>query len=70
MPCSATGGSEGASCSVTTTADAVTGGNVAKEGKRAVWELGQVKVFDGGGDGDADTTGDNTLFAVQGLFAP
>jgi hypothetical protein len=27
-------------------------------------------VFDGGADGDADTTGDNTLFAVQGAFTP
>jgi hypothetical protein len=35
-----------------------------------VWGLGQVKVYDGGADGDADTTGDNTLFEVQGLFAP
>ena len=32
--------------------------------------LGQVQVFDGGADGDADTTGDNTLFAVQGAFTP
>ena len=70
VPCSATGGSEGATCSVTTSADAVTGGNAANEGQRAVWQLDQVKVFDGGGDGDADTTGDNTLFAVQGLYAP
>jgi hypothetical protein len=70
VPCTATVGSEGAACNVTTTADAVSGGNVAIEGKRAVWELGQVKVYDGGADGDADTTGDNTLFAVQGLFAP
>jgi hypothetical protein len=59
----------GATCSSTTTADAVMPG-VVKEGKRAVWELGQVVVYDGGADGDADTTGDNTLFAVQGLFAP
>jgi hypothetical protein len=70
VPCSATGGVVGASCSASTTADAVTAGNAAVEGKRAVWQLGQVQVFDGGGDGDADTTGDNTLFAVQGLFAP
>ena len=41
-----------------------------REGKRAVWGLGSVQVFDGGSDGDADTTGDNTLFEVQGLFAP
>jgi hypothetical protein len=41
-----------------------------QEGKRTVWGLGQVQVFDGGADGDADTAGDNTLFAVQGLYAP
>jgi endoglycosylceramidase len=70
VPCSATEGSEGATCNVTTTADAVTGGNVANEGKRAVWQLDEVQVFDGGADGDADTTGDDTLFAVQGLFTP
>jgi hypothetical protein len=70
VPCSATGGSEGATCNVTTGADAVTAGNVANEGKRAVWDLREVKVYDGGGDGDADTTGDNTVFAVQGLYAP
>jgi hypothetical protein len=70
VPCSATGGSEGASCNLTSSADAVTAGNVANEGKRAVWQLGKVQVFDGGSDDDADTTGDNTLFAVQGLYAP
>jgi hypothetical protein len=69
VPCSATGEPEGATCNIATTADAVTG-DVVREGKRAVWGLGQVLVFDGGSDGDADTTGDNTLFAVQGLFAP
>ena len=70
VPCSATGGPQGATCNVSTTADAVTGGNVANEGQRAVWQLDQVQVFDGGSDGDGDTTGDNTLFAEQGLFVP
>jgi hypothetical protein len=70
VPCSATGGAEGGTCSVSTTADAVTGGQAAREGKRSIWAMDQVKVFDGGSDGDAETTGDNTLFAVQGLFAP
>jgi hypothetical protein len=69
LACSATGGAEGSVCNVATTANAVLS-NVVREGKRAVWELSGVKVFDGGGDGDADTTGDNTLFAGQGLFAP
>jgi hypothetical protein len=57
----------GSTCSATTTADAVMPG-VVREGKRSVWGLGQVKVFDGGAD--ADTTGDNTLFLTQGLLAP
>jgi hypothetical protein len=29
-----------------------------------------VSVYDGGADGDADTTGDNTLFMVQGVAVP
>jgi predicted acyl esterase len=70
MACSATSGSEGGTCNATTTVDAVTGGNLAREGKRAVWQLSQIQVFDGGADGDADTAGDNTLFAVQGIFIP
>ena len=68
VPCSATGGSQGATCSVTTSVDGVTPG-VAREGRRAVWEIGQAQVFDGGADGDADTA-DNTLFAEQGTFTP
>jgi hypothetical protein len=67
--CSATGGSEGADCNVATTADAVTP-DIALEGNRAVWALDQARIYDGGADGDADTAGDNTLFEVQGLFAP
>jgi Tol biopolymer transport system component len=59
----------GSTCSATTTADAVMPGLV-REGKRSVWGLGQVQVFDGGADGDADTTDDNSLFLTQGLFAP
>ena len=40
------------------------------EGKRAIWQLGQVQVTDGGEDGIAATAADNTLFAKQGLFVP
>ena len=43
---------------------------IAREDKRAVWQLGKVQVYDGGADGDADTAGDNTLFMEQGLFVP
>ena len=68
-PCAATAGPEGGTCSLSTTADAVLPG-VVKEGERAVWALGDLQVFDGGSDGDGDTTADNTLFAEPGLFVP
>jgi hypothetical protein len=59
----------GATCDLTTTADTLVPGAI-KEGKRAVWQLDQVRVYDGGADGDADTPGDNTLFLTQGVFIP
>ena len=40
------------------------------EGKRAIWELKGIDVFDGGADDQAATTSGNTLFARQGLFVP
>jgi hypothetical protein len=58
----------GSTCSATTSADAVMPG-ISIEDDRAIWQLGQIQVYDGGADGDVDTAG-NTLFAVQGLFAP
>ncbi len=58
----------GATCSVVTTLDALTPG-VVDEGARAVWELAQLQVLDGGPDGDVDTPG-NTVFMRQGLFVP
>jgi hypothetical protein len=69
VPCAATGSTTiGATCSVTTTADAIAAGAVL-ESRRSIWQLGQVRVYDGGPDGVASTQ-DNTLFAVQGVFAP
>jgi hypothetical protein len=69
VPCVSTADpSIGSTCSIVTSADGVIAG-VVKEGKRAVWSLGRVEVYDGGPDGDVDTA-DNTLFAHQGLFAP
>ena len=62
------GGAEGATCSVQTSADALLLGTV-QEGRRALWELGQVQVYDGGPDGDTSTE-DNTLFEVGGVFIP
>ena len=40
------------------------------EQKRAIWELRNVEIYDGGADGNATTQGDNTLFEVGGLFFP
>jgi hypothetical protein len=69
VPCSATPeGGTGGACSVSTSANAVVPGAVT-EGRRAIVQLGQVRVFDGGPDGVA-ATADNDLFAVQGLFVP
>ena len=67
-PCTPTAGASGSDCSVSTTADAVTPGTI-DEGARAVWQLGQVSVADGGSDGVAATE-PNGVFAVQGVFVP
>ena len=58
----------GSTCTITTTANAVVPGAV-KDKKRAIVEIGQVQVFDGGPDGVA-ATDPNTLFSVQGIFIP
>ena len=55
-------------CQTTTTADALIPGAI-KEGRRSIWQLGQVLVYDGGPDGDT-ATADNTVFARQGVFVP
>lgn len=68
LPCVATAEAEGATCGIATSMDAVAPGSVL-EGSRAIWEIGQVQVFDGGSDGVAATT-PNALFATQGLFVP
>ena len=58
----------GSSCSTSTSLNAVVPGAITS-GKRAVWEFGQVQVYDGGPDGDTSTA-DNSLFAVEGFFTP
>jgi hypothetical protein len=40
------------------------------EGRRAIWQISQPRVLDGGADQTAATTGDNQLFMVEGLFVP
>ena len=69
VPCTATAETtRGSTCSISTSMDALVPGAVP-EGKRSIWALGQVQVFDGGPDGVAATEG-NSLFAVQGVFVP
>ena len=68
--CSATSSTAtGAVCAAHTTANAVVPGSV-RDGRRAIWQMDQLHVLDGGADGDAGTPGDNRLFAKQGVFIP
>jgi hypothetical protein len=70
FPCAPTASTAtGASCTLSTTANAIVPGLVL-DGQRAIWQMDQVQVYDGGPDGDADTPAGDTLFAVQGIFVP
>jgi len=42
----------------------------ADRGVRTIWQVGALELYDGGADGLASTTGDNTLFEMQGIFVP
>ena len=68
--CTATAGSAatGGVCATNTSANAVLAGSV-KDTQRAVVEIQQLQINDGGADGTVATL-DNTLFAVQGIFIP
>ena len=69
VPCASTDDpSIGATCSLSTTVDALTPGMVV-EGKRSNWQLGQLEVFDGGAGGVAGAA-DARVFERQGLFVP
>jgi WD40-like Beta Propeller Repeat len=59
----------GSDCAISTTADTLVPGTI-KEGLRAIWQLGRVRVDDAGPDGDPHTAADNTVFATQGVFVP
>ena len=58
----------GSTCAATTTADALVPGSV-RETKRTIWQMGAIRVLDGGPDGVASTPG-NAVFATQGVFVP
>jgi hypothetical protein len=69
VPCTATPStSVGATCALSSTFNAIAPGSVV-EGKRAVWQLDEIDVFDGGSDGVASTA-PNALFERQGVFIP
>ena len=61
--------STGSTCNLHTSLDTVIP-DAVQDGKRAIWELDAVRIFDGGADGDGDTTADNTVFARPGVFIP
>ena len=59
VPCATTAATTiGSTCSVGTTADALMPGAVP-EGRRSIWQLGQIQLNDSGADGNIATTGDN-----------
>ena len=59
----------GSTCSVSTTVNTLIPGLIVG-GARAIWQLDQVNLNDGGPDSDGDTAADNTPFMRQGVFAP
>jgi hypothetical protein len=67
--CANTGNTNiGGLCTANTSANATVPGAV-KDGKRAVVEIGQLQISDGGPDGLASSA-PNALFSVQGIFIP
>ena len=70
IPCAETAStSTGSTCSLYVGYNSVIPGMI-KDGKRLVEEIFDVHVYDGGADGLASTTGDNTVFLRQGIFIP
>jgi hypothetical protein len=59
----------GSACGLDTSLNALIPA-ASKGKKRTIWELDAVRIFDGGADGDGDTTADNTVFARPGVFIP
>lgn len=70
ITCAATAStSTGSTCQSATSYNAFFPG-LAKDTKRVVQETDDVHIFDGGADGVASTTADNTVFLRQGIFIP
>lgn len=62
-------GTVGSTCTANTTANGTVLGSV-QDNKRANVEVQQINILDGGSDGTAATTADNTLFETQGIWIP
>ena len=69
-PCAQSGSaSTGSTCGLDTSLNALIPA-ASKGKKRTIWALDTVRIYDGGADGDGDTTADNTVFARPGIFIP
>jgi hypothetical protein len=69
VPCTGTAGASiGATCGVNTSFNALVAGSVI-EGKRSVWELGTVTLYDGGASETAGAA-DAKPFEQQGVYVP
>jgi hypothetical protein len=62
-------GTVGSTCGANTTANGTVLGAV-QDNKRANVEVQQFNILDGGNDGQAATTADNSLFGTQGIWIP
>jgi hypothetical protein len=73
VPCAETADpAVGSTCSATTTVNALFPWQppAVSERRRAIWQLDQMAVWDGGEDGYIESRDDNTVLAVQGVFVP
>jgi len=59
----------GANCMAGITLNTLIPGAVTNV-NRAIWEVGQVRIYDAGADGNEGTSADNQLFVTQGVFVP
>jgi WD40 repeat protein len=75
VPCAATSDTTiGAACSLQSSVEALVppslGQQFIQEGKRSIWQLERIALYDGGEDTFPSSFDDNTVLAVQGLFVP
>ena len=61
---------EGSTCTLSTTVESIVGPGGIVEGKRSVWGIDNVRVFDSGADGDARVVGDTKVLARPGFVVP